>query len=146
MEDEPEEKPTTPEQARFIGAAVGAIGLGLVLLALDIIPQRWWPPNVPPAVLFIIGVLLVSASAAVFSGLGTPASSFFVGVSMALMAMAFAWVAFLGEARHMSGGIPFLPRWLNVGLGRAVFGLASLAFLAVAVSAFRSAINPPEEG
>lgn len=127
----------SPRQTFWVGVGTTAFGVALVLLAADVIPQRWWPPNVPSWVLAVVGLVCVFAGAAVLVGLGTPASSACVALSMLMMAIAFLWIAFFGSARHMSGGIPLLPKWLNVSIGRFVFALAGLGFLALAWSAWR---------
>lgn len=62
------------------------------------------------------------------------------------LAVAFGWVAVLGDPRYMSGGLPFLPREYDVSLGRAAFGLAALFFLWLGISALKGAKRQPERG
>lgn len=126
--------------------AVECVGTFLVLLGADIIPQRVFKPTVPSWMLVAIGVALILAATSVFFRIGSPAATRMIGVCMLLMALSFSWVAFFGDPRHMSGGIPFLPDQYNRFLGRFMFGLAALFWLWLGVASLRYAKLQPEGG
>ena len=144
MKDPPQEG--LPEANRkLVAAVVGGTGVAIMLVALDIIPQRLIQPTVPSAVLFVIGLAPALLAGAVLFGVGRRGVSVLVAAAMFGMALAFSWIAIGGEARQMSGGIPFLPAWFNTGLARVAFGLGGLFFFGIGVMAARSAIRPPED-
>jgi multisubunit Na+/H+ antiporter MnhB subunit len=125
---------------------VTGVGAALVLIGLDVIPQRVFRPNVPSWLLVVLGLVLVLAGASVFLRIGSPTATRLIGVSLTLMALVFSWVALFGDPRYMSGGIPFIPDEFNWLLGRIMFGLVALLFLWLGVSALRHAKHQPEEG
>ena len=54
------------------------------------------------------------------------AAQYLIGVALfADFAVLGTWVAFLGEGRHFSGGVPFLGAF-NVSLARIMFGVGAL--------------------
>jgi len=121
---------------KFITAVVVAsVGIFLVLLGADIIPQRIFRPNVPSSMLVVVGLGLILPAIAVFIGIGSTTANRLIGLSMILIAVAFAWTALFGDPRHMEGGIPFIPGTMNWFIGRIVFGLVALFFLWVGVLA-----------
>jgi hypothetical protein len=130
----------------LIAGAVSCVGAFLVLLGADIIPQRVFKPTVPSLVLVVIGLALILAGTSVFFRVGSPIANRMIGVCMLLMALPFFWVAFFGDPRHMSGGIPFLPDQYNRFLGRFMFGLGALFWLWLGVMALRHAKHQPEGG
>lgn len=128
------------------GGAVACFGVALVLLGYDIIPQRVFRPNVPGWVLVVLGAGLTLAGVSPFFRTGSPNATRLVGGAMFMMAITFLWVAVLGNARHMSGGIPFIPNAYNVLIGRVMFALGGLFWLWLAVSAWKHAKDQPDEG
>lgn len=117
------------ETKRLITAGVVAcVGVVLLLIGIDVIPQRVVKPNVPGWVLVVIGLVPILAGGSVFLHVGSPVASRMVGVSLLLMALVFLWAALLTDPRHMSGGIPFFPDRCNWLLGRFAFGIVALFF------------------
>ncbi len=133
-------------KAFLIAVAVSCVGAFLVLLGADIVPQRVFKPTVPGVVLVVIGLALILAGMSVFFRVGSPIANRMIGVCMLLMALPFFWVAFFGDPRHMSGGIPFLPAQYNRFLGRFMFGLGALFWLWLGVLALRHAKDQADEG
>lgn len=133
-------------KAFLIAVAVACVGAFLVLLGADIVPQRVFKPNVPSLVLVVIGLALILAGMSVFFRVGSPIANRMIGVCMLLMALPFFWVAFFGDPRQISGGIPFLPAQYNRLLGRFMFGLGALFWLWLGVMALRHAKDQADEG
>lgn len=117
--------------------AVACIGIALLLVGADVIPQRVFKPNFPSWMLIVLGLCLIAACVSVALGIGSPIGTRLIGVTLLLMALAFFWVALFADPRHMNGGIPFLPDQFNWFLGRAMFGLCALFFLWLGVSVFQ---------
>ena len=128
------------------GGEVACFGAALVLLGFDIIPQHVFEPNVPSWILVLLGFGLTLAGVSPYFRTGSPNSTRLVGGTCLLMALVFFWIAFFGDARHMSGGIPFVPNAYNVFLGRFMFSLGGLLWLWLGVSALRHAKHQPDEG
>ena len=126
--------------------AVACIGAALMLLGADFIPQRLFEPHVPSWVLVMLGLGLILVGVSVFFRIGSPIATRLIGVSLLLIALTFIWVAFFGDPRYMSGGLPFLPDDYNVLLGRTMFGLFALIFLLIGAAALIYAKYKPEEG
>jgi hypothetical protein len=133
-------------QKILTGVAVAGIGAIMALIGADIIPQRLWPPNVPGWLLAALGLGLVLAGVSVFFRIGSPRATRMVGVALLSMSLTFGWVSLFGDARHMSGGIPFLPDAVNVFIGRLAFGFVALFFLWLSIMALKYARFQPEEG
>lgn len=55
------------------------------------------------------------------------------------MAITGIWASLLSPSHGISGGIPFVPRSVNVGLGRLLFGLGALVCLLLLIPLWRSA-------
>ncbi len=143
--DEAGQDPAPAASPKTAGWILLVIGVLIMLLAADVIPQDSMPPNVPSPVLFVVGLVLASAALGVLVGLGTPVSQVLIGLSMFLMAFSFSWVAVAGDTEQMSGGIPFLPDWLNVYLGRIAFGAFAIVFFGIGVAAWLSAARLRED-
>ena len=61
-------------------------------------------------------------------------AQYLIGVTLfATFAVIAGWVAFGGDARHFSGGVPFLGAW-NVSLARVAFGFGALICALAAVA------------
>ena len=126
-------------KAFVTAGAVVLVGAGLVLLGADIIPQHLVKANVPNWLTVVLGLVLILAGASVFIGIGSPISTRLIGVSLLLMALAFAWVTLFGDPRHMVGGGPFIPDEYSRFFGRFAFGLIALLFLWLGVMALKHA-------
>lgn len=129
----------TFETKRLItGGVVACVGVVLLLIGIDVIPQRAVRPNVPGWVLLVLGLMMILVGGSVFLPVGSPVASRMVGVALLLMALIFLWVALLADPRHMSGGIPFIPHYCNSLLGRFAFGLVAFFFAWAGVWALKN--------
>ena len=131
-----------------IAGVVACVGVALVLLGTDIIPLSAVKTNVPDWMLVVIGLALILTAGSVYVRTGSlPIAARLVGISLLLMALAFAWIALFGDPRQMRGGIPFLPDVYNGLLGRFMFGVGALLFLGLGFLALRHAKDRPvDEG
>lgn len=127
-------------------AAVTCVGTFVVLVGADIIPQRVFHPTVPDWLLIAIGFGIVLAGTSVFFRIGSPTATRMVGVSMLLMALLFSWVAFFGDPRQMSGGLPFVSKEFNWFLGRSMFLGGSALWLWLGISALKHAKHQSSDG
>lgn len=134
----------TPQETRWIGVAAAAAGLYFMLVGLDILPVPGGRANLhgPLWLALLIGLAFFLAGVAAFiQGMGHAnatgdlpadaplwmrATQYLIGVVLfAAFATLGTWVAFAGEARYFSGGIPFLGA-LNVSIARLMFGFGAL--------------------
>jgi hypothetical protein len=160
---------SAPEQAttremRWIGIIAAAIGCYFSLVGLAVLPVPGGPGNLhaPLCIVLLIGLMfLLAGAAALMQSFGRAdaagelpadaprwmrAAQYLFGVALfAAFAMLGSWVAIGGDARHFSGGIPFLGGALNVSLARIVFGFGALicwlAAIGFAVSGARKLLR-----
>jgi hypothetical protein len=135
---------TSPSQMISIGIGLCLLGLCGVLIGFELLPVPGGRDNLhgPLWLATLIGaVVLLGGFACLIQGVGRAdadaelppgaplwmrAAQYLIGVALfALFAAMAAWVAFAGDARHFSGGIPFLGAW-NVAFARIMFGFGAL--------------------
>jgi hypothetical protein len=157
------QQPATPREVFWIGAGAVAAGLYLVLVGLSVLPIPGGPRNLhgPLWLVLLIGLAVFLAGVCAFvqvvgranaSG-DLPADApqwtrvvqYLIGVTLfASFAMIGSWVAFAGDARYFSGGIPFLGA-ANVSIARIMFGIGAvicwLATVAFAVAGARKLLR-----
>jgi hypothetical protein len=131
---------------KSIGVGLGIAGLYGVLIGFEVLPVPGGRDNLhgPLWLATLIGlVVLLAGAACVIQGIGRAnasasaelpadapfwmrAAQYLIGVALfAAFAALGTWVAFLGEARHFSGGIPLLGAF-NVSFARIMFGFGAL--------------------
>jgi hypothetical protein len=129
---------------KWIGVGLGIAGLYGMLVGFEILPVPGGHDNVhgPLWLATLIGFLVLLAGAAcILHGVGRThvgaelpagapfwmrAAQYLIGVALfADFAVLGTWIAFLGEGRHFSGGVPFLGAF-NVSPARIMFGLGAL--------------------
>jgi hypothetical protein len=134
----------TPQDMRFIGIAATAVGLYFTLVGLEVLPVPGGRSNLhgPLWLALLIGlVVFLAGVAALIHLIGRAnatgdlpadapfwmrAAQYIIGVAIfACFAIIGSWVAFAGEARYFSGGVPFLGA-LNVSIARIAFGFGAL--------------------
>lgn len=116
----------------FAGTWPIAVAVGLV----DVPPERVVAPNWVLALAgaaFVIGgsMMLLRERKRLLDGLA--------GILMLAFCAVGAWAALFAPAASISGGLPFVPRAVNVAIGRTMFGLGAIITLSIAVYAFRLA-------
>ncbi len=108
------------------GAVILAVAAGLITLD----PQS---VHAPRWVIGLIGLVFLSGGIAVVAPAGNGIVRRLAAATIVIgMGAASAWVALFGSGDHMSGGLWFLPHYINVGIGRVMFGLGALMCFAIA--------------
>ena len=134
----------SPGEMKSIGIGLGIAGLCGVLVGFEVLPVPGGRGNLhgPLWIATLIGFVALLAGAACFiQGIGRAnacaelpadapfwmrAAQYLIGVALfAAFAVLGTWVTFGGDARHFSGGIPFLGAF-NVSLARIMFGFGAL--------------------
>jgi hypothetical protein len=134
----------TPQQMRFVGIGCAGAGLYFTLIGLGVLPVPGGRSNLhgPLWLALLIGLTILLAGVAAFiqsmgpanatgdlpadAPLWMRAAQYLIGVMMfACFATIGTWVAFAGDSRYFSGGMPFVGS-LNVSIARVAFGLGAL--------------------
>lgn len=134
----------SPVEMTSIGIGLAIAGLCGVLIGFEVLPVPGGRDNLhgPLWLATLLGVIGLLAGAACFiQGFGRAdasaelpadapfwlrAAQYLIGVALfATFAVLGTWVTFAGDARHFSGGIPFLGGY-NVSLARIMFGFGAL--------------------
>ena len=135
---------TTPAQMTSIGIGLCIAGLYGVLIGLEVVPVPGGRSNLhgPLWIATLLGAIaLLAGAACLIQGIGRAnasaelpadapfwlrAAQYLIGVTMfAGFAVLGTWVTFGGDARYISGGIPFLGAG-NISLARIMFGFGAL--------------------
>ena len=102
-----------------------ACGGYILLIASGVIDAE--PANDTPYwVVGLAGLAFVLAGFMIFLRNHSRALDLFAAVLLGAFTMMAVWVAFYSSGEGFSGGIPFLPRGMNVSAGRVMFGLGAL--------------------
>jgi hypothetical protein len=153
----------SPTQMKSIGIGLGIAGFYGVLIGLGVVPVPGGRDNLhgPLWIATLIGfIVLLAGAGCLIQAIGRAnasaelpadaplwmrAAQYLIGVVLfAAFALLGTWVAFLGDARYFSGGIPFLGGY-NLPLARIAFGLGALicwlAAIAYAVQGARKLLR-----
>ena len=143
---------TSPVEMTWIGIGLGICGLLAVLIGFEFLPVPGGPANLhgPLWLVTLIGVIVLLAGVAcVIQGVGRAnahaelpadaplwmhAALYLAGVAMFFgFAVLGTWIAFFGDARSFSGGIPFLGPG-NVSFIRIMFCFGTMVCWLAAVA------------
>ncbi len=117
-------------------------GIYPVAVATNLLPNPSHSANDAPLwVLFLVGTILSAAGAIVVVGSKSRMSNLFAAILLAAMGGIGLW-ATCAPAEKMSGGIPFVPRALNVLIGRSLFGSGVLLSCSLCLYALRQFAKP----
>lgn len=107
-----------------------ASGGSILLIAtgvIDVEPTA----GTPHWVVGLAGLAFVLAGFMIFLRHHSRALDLMAAVLLGAFTLMAGWVTFDSSSEGFSGGIPFLPREMNVTLGRALFGFGTLICFAM---------------
>jgi hypothetical protein len=109
-----------------IAVALVAIACGgyALLVAAEVVPVDM-ADNTPRWIAGLVGGTFVVAGLMVFLRNYSRALDLMAALLLAAFTLLAAWVAVYG-AEEVSGGVPFLPRDMNVSIGRVMFGMGAV--------------------
>jgi hypothetical protein len=96
-----------------------------LFVAAGVVPMQT-ANDTPMWVVGLIGVMFVIAGIMIFLRNHSRALDFFAAIILASFTLITGWITFFASPEGFSGGIPFLPRDMNVTLARVMFGLGSI--------------------
>jgi hypothetical protein len=158
------QRPVTPREGLLLGGGIALFGLYFTVAGFGVLPLPGGPQNLhgPLWILLPIGsIFLLTGVAILLQGLGRanekgelPANApqwmrgaqHLIGVTLfACFGLVGSWIAFAGESRQFSGGVPFIGHSLNITIARGMFGLGAIicwiAAIGLAVSGARKLFN-----
>lgn len=129
-------------RARLIyGVGCVLIGCYPVALGLGLLPVDQADVHTPLWVVAGAGFAFVIAGFMILFAKHSRVNDLLAGILLLLFGIIGIWVSLFSSSEGFSGGLPFLPRELNITLGRWLFGLGSLISFAMCGYAFRRAIR-----
>lgn len=99
---------------------------GYILLVASGVFEGEPANDTPHWVLGLAGMVFVIAGFMIFLRNHSRALDLLAAVLLGGFTLIAGWVAFYSSPEGFSGGIPLLPRGMNVSLGRIMFGLGTL--------------------
>lgn len=110
----------------FWGCLCAAIGSIICLIATGVIDYPADQIHAPGWIVFLAGAIFTLGGLAIIFRSKPILVSIIGNLMVAVFAIIGVWVAIWSSSEGFSGGIPFLPRELNVTLGRWVFGVGAV--------------------
>ena len=108
-----------------LGLIAIACGGFALLVASGVLPMQT-AYDTPMWVVGLVGVMFVTAGVMIFLRNHSHALDLLAAFVLASFTLIAGWVTFFASAEGFSGGIPFLPRDMNVSLARIMFGLGAI--------------------
>ena len=106
----------------LIAIACGGYALLIAAGVIDAEPAN----GTPYWVIGLAGLAFVIAGFMIFLRNYSRALDLFAAILLGAFTLVAGWVAFYSSPEGFSGGIPLLPRDMNVSFGRIMFGLGTL--------------------
>ncbi len=122
----------------FWGGICILSGVYILLVSLGALATVGVESDTPKWVLWACSITFVAAGIALSTEPRSLARSVCVACILIAMASVGVWVSVFSPADGFSGGIPFLPRSLNVGLARGLFGFGALICLLMLLALWRT--------
>lgn len=119
----------SPESNALIGYLCLAIGTALALVAGGVIPSDPSQFFAPRWILMLTGVSLMASGGSMIAPKDSVQERCFISLILISFAMMGGWVAVFSPDDSIAGGIPFLPRSLNIILARCLFSLGPIVCL-----------------
>ena len=123
-----------------LGLACMAVGFVPIAAALGWIQSSNSSQDAPTWVLMVCGLVFQVSGLMLIAGDNKRLVDALAAIFMALMGAMAAWVT-LAPAEGLSGGIPFIPRALNVAIARCLFGSGALICFWMCKYAIQQAIR-----
>ena len=120
------DRPPAAPAPRWFSLLFLGMGLFILGIGLGIVPTEEGSVHAPPWVISLCGAVFFLAGLSLLAGEKAHINSLIGALIGGGLGAVGLWVAFQGSAEHMSGGIPFVPRSVNIGLGRVMFGFGGL--------------------
>ena len=134
-------RPASKRPPLLLGLLCLASGLLILGIGLGLIPTDPTDIHAPPWVLALCGLVFILGGVAVFAH-ERPRVQSAAGTTIVLaFRLVGGWVALFGASGQMSGGVPFLPRGVNIAIGRGLFGLGALMCLVLFVFGVRQILR-----
>lgn len=126
---------------RISGGVLLLMGLIIAAVSVDIIRVDESAIHVPRWVLFLIAIVFGSSGGLAIAGQNSRTGDVLAAVIFFAMAVIGGWVSLLGSPDRVSGGLALLPREVNVGIARVLFGLGAMLNGAMCIYALRRSIR-----
>lgn len=124
-----------PLARRAMGLFLVGAGVAVELVALGIIPFDAQRIHAPMWVLSLSGVLFLAGGFTVLAPPGSGLAIWCGGAVVVSITAVSAWVALYGPEEGFSGGLPWIPRELDLLIARLMFGCVALLGLAIMAGA-----------
>ena len=131
----------SPKATLIMGSITILAGSILVGVAMDWIPSDPNQMHAPHWTVAATGLVFVFGGLAILAAHYSRLSAFFVGCLCLSMAAVGFWAAFIADQDTMQGGIPLVPRWINVGFGRMLITFGIFLASAMAFMAFKQSFS-----
>ena len=131
----------SPKATLTMGGITILAGSILVGVAMNWIPSDPDKMHAPHWTVAATGLVFVFGGLAILAAHYSRLSAFFVGCLCLSMAAVGFWAAFIADPDTMQGGIPLVPRWINVGFGRVLITFGIFLASAMAFMAFKQAFS-----
>lgn len=117
------------------------IGVFLLLMATGVVPVNDEDLHAPGGILALCAVVFLAGGVAV----AFPSDKRLKMSMVVLILLSFliigGWISLFGDARHFSGGIPFVSRESNAVLARFAFGAGALMVFGMLLLALKDLIR-----
>ncbi len=141
MPIEDKEFNTPQSSSMFVVILCIAMGTFPIGISLGVIPVDPAKIHAPMWVIGMMGGLFWLAGASMMLKAKPRINNFLGALMFSIFGITGGWVALKGESSQFGGGIPFLSHAANEGFSRWLFGGGALICLAVAVYAFKKAME-----
>ncbi|MEO0373924.1 MAG: hypothetical protein AAF329_04725 [Cyanobacteria bacterium P01_A01_bin.17] len=119
----------SPESNAMMGYLCLAIGTAIALIAGDVIPADSSQFFAPRWILGLVGLSVVACGGSLIAPKDSVQELCCVGLILISFTIMGGWVAIFSADDSIAGGIPFIPRGVNIFLGRCLFGLGPIVCL-----------------
>ena len=129
-----------PFDTPWPGLVLASIGSAIMLAALGILPLDESKLHAPRLILGVAGLAFAAAGGATIFHRNKRLNALFAAIILACFARIGLWATLTSNTDNLSGGIPFVPKEINVFIGKGVFGFGVLCSFAIMLYALKQAI------